>query len=105
MINVIVFYQFIITFPPLPLLTFNVFIITSQAFFALLSLDAAKMRNIKVVGIVNNTRFSSDPRLDADAQNAILRHMKRLGYPPALVTMPSIDASSAPDIDFSEIFA
>lgn len=72
---------------------------------ALLSLDAAKMRNIKVVGIVHNTRFSADPRLDADAQNAILRHMKRLGYPPALVTMPSIDASSAPDIDFSEIFA
>ncbi len=72
---------------------------------ALLSLDAAKMRNIKVVGVVHNTRFSADPRLDADAQNAILRHMKRLGYPPALVTMPSIDASSAPDIDFSEIFA
>ena len=63
------------------------------------------MRNIKVVGVVHNTRFSADPRLDADAQNAILRHMKRLGYPPALVTMPSIDASSAPDIDFSEIFA
>ena len=72
---------------------------------ALLSLDAAKMRNIKVVGVVHNTRFSADPRLDADAQNAILRHMKRLGYPPVLVTMPSIDASSAPDIDFSEIFA
>lgn len=72
---------------------------------ALLSLDAAKMRGIKVVGVVHNTRFSADQRLDADAQNAILRHMKRLGYPPAIVAMPDIDASSAPDIDFSEIFA
>ena len=72
---------------------------------ALLSLDAAKMRGIKVVGVVHNTRFSTDQRLDADAQSAILRHLKRLGYPPVLVPMPSIDASAAPDIDFSEIFA
>ena len=72
---------------------------------ALLSLDAAMMRGLTVAGVVHNTHFSADQRLDADAQNAILRHLKRLGYPPVLVPMPSIDASSAPDIDFSEIFA
>lgn len=72
---------------------------------ALLSLDAAKMRGIRVSGVVHNTSFSTDPRLDADAQSAILRHLKRLGYPPVLVPMPHIDASAPPDIDFSEIFA
>lgn len=72
---------------------------------ALLSLDAAKMRGIKVAGVVHNTNFSDDPRLDADAQGAILRHLGRLGYPQTLVAIPRIDAAAAPDIDFSEIFA
>ncbi len=72
---------------------------------ALLSLDAAKLRELKVAGVVHNTFFSSDPRLDADARDAILRHLERLGYPPVLVSMPGVSAASAPDIDFSEIFA
>ena len=77
-----------------------------------------KDTNREMKHMANNCKFCGNPledwmaycdncgrKQDADAQNAILRHMKRLGYPPALVTMPSIDASSAPDIDFSEIFA
>ena len=72
---------------------------------ALLSLDAAKLRGIEIAGVVHNTYFSQDPRLDTDARDAILRHLERLGYPPVLVPIPGIDVSSVPDVDFSEIFA
>ena len=72
---------------------------------ALLSLDAAKLRGLNVAGVVHNTYLSPDPRLDADAREAILRYLERLGYPPVLVPIPGIDVSAAPDVDFSEIFA
>ncbi len=73
---------------------------------ALLSLDAAKARGIPVAGVVHNSHFSSDPRLDEDAVGAIRRHMARLGLPPALVRIPTVGPfAPPPDIDFSEIFA
>ena len=72
---------------------------------ALLSLDAAKMRGIPLAGVVHNSHFSSDPRLDADAVAAIRRHLMKLGHRPIMVRLPSIQPDAAPDIDFSEIFA
>ena len=73
---------------------------------ALLSIDAAKLRGIRIKGIVHNTRFSSDPRLDADAEDAIRRHLARSGMPAPFVRIPSVqDGQPPPDVDFSEIFA
>ncbi len=71
---------------------------------ALMSLDAAKMRGIPVAGVVHNSHFSDDPRLEDDALAAIRRHLAKLGYPKIIVRIPSVSAD-APDIDFSEIFA
>jgi len=72
---------------------------------ALLSLDAAKMRGIPLAGIVHNSHFSPDRHLDDDAIAAIRRHLAKLGYPPAIVRIPSIQLDALPDIDFSEIFS
>ena len=72
---------------------------------ALLSLDAAKMRGIRVVGVVHNTHFSADPRLDADARDAILRHLGKLGYPQVLVSLPSVGTDCAAEADFTGLFA
>ena len=72
---------------------------------ALLSLDAARMRGIRIAGVAHNTHFSDDPRLDSDARDAILRHLGKLGYPRILVPFSSIGGSAAAGPDFSEIFA
>ena len=72
---------------------------------ALLSLDAAKSRGMEVVGVVHNEFLSDDPRLDADAEEAVLRHLSRLGFPAKIVRMPRFPAGGPyPDIDFSELF-
>ncbi len=71
---------------------------------ALLSIDAAKMRGIDVAGVVHNSHFSDDPKLDDDALAAIRRHLSKLGFPQKSVRIPSV-SGAAPDVDFSEIFA
>ncbi len=71
---------------------------------ALLSLDAAKMRGIEVAGVVHNSYFSDDQKLDDDALAAIRRHLLKLGYPQRIVRIPSVKGAT-PDVDFSEIFA
>ena len=71
---------------------------------ALLSLEAAKSRGIPVLGVVHNSSFSVDARLDDDAVAAISRHLVRLGYRDRIVRLPRVDISNPPEIDFGEIF-
>ena len=72
---------------------------------ALLSLDAARMRGMSVAGIIHNSFFSDDPRLDDDAVEAISRHLVRLGFPPRIVRIPRVDdaADGVGSIDFEDI--
>ena len=73
---------------------------------ALLSLEAARTRGIPLAGVVHNSYFSDDPRLDEDAVEAISRHLARLGLPQRIVRVPRCDADvSRPDVDFSEVLA
>jgi len=69
---------------------------------ALLSLEAAAARGMSLAGVVHNTFFSDDERLDEDAVCAVRRHLKRLGFPERIVRLPKTDSCAA--IDFGEIF-
>lgn len=71
---------------------------------ALLSLEAAKSRGMSVAGVVHNSCFSADERLDGDAVAAISRHLVRLGYESRIVRIPRVDLSNPPEIDFGDIF-
>ena len=73
---------------------------------ALLSLEAAKLRGMRVAGVVHNWHPDANPEIDADAVAAIRRHLAKLGYPPVVVRVPAVPAGGpCPDVDFSEIFA
>lgn len=63
---------------------------------ALLSLEAAKMRGIDVVGVIHNYHPEANAKIDADAVKAISRHLARLGYPSAVVTVPEVKADAYP---------
>ena len=71
---------------------------------ALLSLDAAKMRNLPLAGVVHNSFFSDDPRLDEDAVAAVSRHLRRIGSHANIVRMPRIDPDGERPVDFGRIF-
>ena len=70
---------------------------------ALLSLEAAKLRGMTVVGVVHNYHPEANEKIDADAVAAITRHLKRLGYPPIVVRTPKAEPGSWPTVDFSAI--
>ncbi len=72
----------------------------------LLSLEAAKSRNMKVVGVVNNWCDGADPTIDADSRETVRRYLKRMAFRPAVVDVPRFDPSGPyPEVDFSEIFS
>ena len=72
---------------------------------ALLSLEAARHRNIPVAGIVYNLFPAADPVITADTRQVLRRGLKRFGYPESIVDMPAIpDLNNAGIIDFSTLF-
>ena len=72
----------------------------------LLSLEAAKMRRMKVAGVVHNWCDGADPAIDRDAARTTLRHLSRMGYPPVVLRVPKFDLEGPyPEIDFSELFS
>jgi len=72
---------------------------------ALLSLDAAEARGVRVSGVVHNMFFSDDARIDRDAAEALSRRLDSLGQHGRIATMPRFPAGGPyPDVDFSEIF-
>ena len=70
---------------------------------ALLSLEAAKLRGMTVAGVVHNYHPEANGKIDADAVAAIRRQLVRLGYPPAVVTVPRAIAGAWPLLDFSSL--
>ena len=69
---------------------------------ALLSLEAAKLRGMRVAGVVHNWHPDANPEIDADAVAAIRRHLATLGYPPVVVRVPEVPAGGPrPGVDFS----
>lgn len=73
---------------------------------ALLSLEAARSRGMKVAGVVHNWHPDADARIDADAVETVRRHLAKWGFPPVVVRVPRVAPGGPwPDIDFSELFA
>jgi dethiobiotin synthetase len=72
---------------------------------ALLSMEVARHRNIRIAGIVYNLFPDADPVITADTRQILLRYMKRFGYPEAIVDLPAISDFKHPGlIDFSTFF-
>ena len=70
-----------------------------------LSLEAASARRMRVAGVVWNGHPGADPAIDEDARAETLRHLRRLGFPEALVRVPwTPDGAPPPDVDFAPLF-
>ena len=73
---------------------------------ALLSVEAALRRGMRVAGVIHNWCDGADPAIDADAVEAVRRRLAAWGCPPVVVRVPRVsDLAAPPDVDFSEIFA
>lgn len=70
----------------------------------LLSLEAAKFRNLQIAGVVHNYHPDANAEIDADAVAAIERHLAKLGYLDKIVKIPRVSAGEWPIIDFSALF-
>ena len=72
----------------------------------LLSLEAAKTRNMAVAGVVYDWFEGADPLIDRDTPETTRRYLARWRFPPVVVRVPRFDvAGPYPAVDFSEIFA
>ena len=73
---------------------------------ALLSLEAAYLRKLKIVGVIHNWHPQAGAEIDADAVAAIQRHLKKLGYLAPVIRAPRMDPNGdCPDLDITEIFS
>lgn len=68
---------------------------------ALLSLEAAKTRGMKLAGVVHNHHPEANGQIDRDAIDAIGRHLVRLGYPRRITCVPRVEKGEYPTLDFS----
>jgi hypothetical protein len=73
---------------------------------ALLSLEAAKARGMKVAGVVHDWCEGADPLIDRDAAETVRRHLAKWGFPEVVVEVPRFRRGGPyPDVDFSALFA
>lgn len=73
---------------------------------ALLSIEAALRRGMRVSGVIHNWCAEADPRIDTDAAETVRRKLAAWGCPPVVVRIPRVtDNGVFPDVDFSELFA
>lgn len=73
---------------------------------ALLSVEAALRRGMRIAGVIHNWCADADPKIDADAEDTVRRQLAAWGCRPVVVRIPRVAGySSIPDVDFSEIFA
>lgn len=66
---------------------------------AILSLEAAKLRNMKVAGVIHNYHPDANEAIDEDAVSAIGRALVRLGYEKRIVRIPEVKAGNWPEIE------
>ena len=73
---------------------------------ALLSIEAALRRKMRIAGVIHNWCAEADPKIDADAEETVRRYLAAWGCRPVVVRMPHVsDCAALPNVDFSEIFA
>ena len=73
---------------------------------ALLSLEAAKSRGMKVAGVVHDWCEGADPEIDGDAATTIRRYLVKWGFPDVVAKVPRFPVGGPyPEVDFSGIFA
>lgn len=71
----------------------------------LLSLEAAAARKMRLAGVVMNHAPGVDPRIVADAEDAVRAALARCGREGALVRIPEwISGTPPPSVDFSPLF-
>ncbi|MBQ3747084.1 MAG: dethiobiotin synthase [Kiritimatiellae bacterium] len=71
----------------------------------LLSLEAAKTREMSVAGVVWNWCEGADSRIDDDSCETTRSYLSRWGFSPVVVRVPRFDIGGPyPEVDFSEIF-
>lgn len=70
----------------------------------LLSLEAARKRDIEVKGIVYNLFPSEINFIARDSKEVFEYYLKKFDYPQVVVDVSFIKKDSFPDIDFSELF-
>lgn len=66
----------------------------------LLSLEAARARNMSVAGVIYNSYPVADPRIFVDTEKTVRRYLRKMGYPDNLVVLPCANASQTPDFSF-----
>ena len=72
----------------------------------LLSLEAAKLRGMKVAGVVHDWCEGADPEIDRDAVGTVRRYLVKWGFPDVVVRVPRFPVGGPyPEVEFSEIFA
>ena len=72
---------------------------------ALLSLEAAKSRGMKVAGVVHDWCEGADPVIDRDAVKTVRRYLAKWGFPDVIVEVPQFSCEGpCPDVDFSALF-
>ncbi|MHB9139202.1 MAG: hypothetical protein ACYC4Q_07350, partial [Victivallaceae bacterium] len=72
---------------------------------ALLSMEVAQHRNIRIAGIVYNLFPAADPVITADTRQVLRRYLQRSGCPDSIVDLPVISNLEHPGlINFSTIF-
>lgn len=70
----------------------------------LLSLEAAAARKMRLAGVVMNHAPGADPRIVADAEDAVRAALARCGRDGAMVRIPEwVPGTPPPDVDFSPI--
>ena len=68
---------------------------------ALLSLEAAKARGMAVAGVIHNWHPEADPKIDADAVEAVRRYLVKLGYPPVVIRAGRVvEGGEYPELEF-----
>ncbi|MCP3875123.1 MAG: ATP-dependent dethiobiotin synthetase BioD [Desulfobacteraceae bacterium] len=70
----------------------------------LLSIEALKVRKLKLIGIVYNKYPETDKNIANDSINEIAKFMKKSGYKDNIIEMGKTDLTKRDELDFSKFF-
>jgi len=71
----------------------------------LLTLEAARRREVEVRGLVLNLHHHAPAEIAADSKQVFAEALLRYGYPPVIVEMPDLgDEAELPTVDFAALF-
>lgn len=70
----------------------------------LMSLDAARKRNIEVKGIVYNLFPSESDLITRDSKEVFKYYLKKYDYPQVVIEVPFIREDKLPEVEFTQLF-